>query len=65
MATNQDEKAGIGHDPRHGADDFDEAVQLAHEAASQKPSPWTPGMFRLYGVLAFAYLCGCLVRRLI
>ena len=65
MATQTSEKAGMGHDHRHGPDDFDEAVQLAHEAASQKSSPWTAGMFRLYGVLAFAYLCGCLVRAMI
>lgn len=36
------------------------AVQLAHEADDTKYSPWTKGMFMLYGVLALPYLCGCL-----
>lgn len=39
------------------------AVQLAHDAQNHSVSPWTGGMFRLYLVLACAYLCGCLVCR--
>ncbi|CEJ80033.1 Putative General substrate transporter [[Torrubiella] hemipterigena] len=35
-------------------------IQLAHDSGEQKLSPWTPSMFRLYAVLAVAYLCGCL-----
>ena len=36
------------------------AVQLAHDLEQQQYSPWTKNMFRLYGVLCIAYLCGCL-----
>lgn len=36
------------------------AIQLAESVASAKYSPWTARMFRLYGCLAIAYLCGCL-----
>ncbi|KAK3395352.1 hypothetical protein B0T20DRAFT_455256 [Sordaria brevicollis] len=38
----------------------DVAVQLAHDVDNTKYSPWSKGMFRLYLVLACAYLCGCL-----
>ncbi|OAA62868.1 major facilitator superfamily transporter lactose [Niveomyces insectorum RCEF 264] len=38
----------------------DLAVQLAHDADTEAYSPWTLHMFRLYLVLACAYLCGCL-----
>ncbi|KAJ6118998.1 hypothetical protein N7471_013618 [Penicillium samsonianum] len=37
-----------------------EAIQLAEAVESMKCSPWTPNMFRLYGCLTVAYLCGCL-----
>lgn len=37
-----------------------EALQLSDEVDAAKYSPWTKSMFRLYGVLAVAYLCGCL-----
>ncbi|KAJ5112149.1 hypothetical protein N7532_000194 [Penicillium argentinense] len=37
-----------------------EAIQLAEAVESTKCSPWTPNMFRLYGCLTIAYLCGCL-----
>lgn len=37
-----------------------EALQLSDDVDSTKYSPWTKSMFRLYGVLAVAYLCGCL-----
>ncbi|ORY68655.1 general substrate transporter [Pseudomassariella vexata] len=40
--------------------DVNTAVQLAHEVDDNRYSPWTPRMFRLYLVLAVAYLCGCL-----
>ncbi|KAH7195216.1 major facilitator superfamily domain-containing protein [Fusarium oxysporum] len=35
-------------------------LQLAHDVETKASSPWTVGMFRLYLVLACAYLCGCL-----
>jgi len=37
-----------------------EALQLSDEVDAARYSPWTKSMFRLYGVLAVAYLCGCL-----
>ena len=37
-----------------------DAIILATEADTTVYSPWTRSMFRLYGVLAIAYLCGCL-----
>lgn len=37
-------------------------IRLAHAVDDAQLSPWTPSMFRLYAVLAVAYLCGCLVR---
>lgn len=40
--------------------DVGDAIELAQQAASAKYSPWTPSMFRLYGCLTIAYLCGCL-----
>ncbi len=36
------------------------AVQLAHDVEQSKYSPFTVSMWRLYGVLWVAYLCGCL-----
>jgi hypothetical protein len=36
------------------------AVQLSEEAVYIKQSPWTSSMWKLYGCLAIAYLCGCL-----
>jgi hypothetical protein len=36
------------------------AVQLSEEAVHMKQSPWTSSMWKLYGCLAIAYLCGCL-----
>lgn len=50
-------------DGDEGIRDTGAAVQLAHDAQNHSVSPWTGGMFRLYLVLACAYLCGCLVRR--
>jgi len=37
-----------------------DAILLATEADTSIYSPWSKAMFRLYGVLAIAYLCGCL-----
>jgi hypothetical protein len=37
-----------------------DAILLATEADTSAYSPWSKAMFRLYGVLAIAYLCGCL-----
>lgn len=37
-----------------------DVVQIATEADTSNDSPWTLSMFRLYGVLSVAYLCGCL-----
>jgi hypothetical protein len=37
-----------------------DAIQLAEAVESTNYSPWTPSMFRLYGCLLIAYLCGCL-----
>jgi hypothetical protein len=59
MDYKADEKVAIDHgDEVH---DAHVAVQLAHDVENQKLSPWTPRMFRLYFILACAYLCGCLV----
>jgi hypothetical protein len=35
-------------------------VQIATDVDDSNDSPWTWSMFRLYGVLLVAYLCGCL-----
>lgn len=40
--------------------DFGTAVKLAHDASETKYSPYTLSMWRLYGCLWVAYLCGCL-----
>jgi hypothetical protein len=58
MDSKTDEKVAIEHGDDHH--DAQVAVQLAHDT-SKKLSPWTKPMFRLYLVLACAYLCGCLV----
>ncbi|KAL9562293.1 hypothetical protein ACKAV7_013376 [Fusarium commune] len=58
MDYKADEKVAVDHgDEVH---DAHVAVQLAHDVENQKLSPWTPRMFRLYFILACAYLCGCL-----
>ncbi|KAF5640032.1 sugar transporter (hexose transporter) [Fusarium tjaetaba] len=58
MDYKADEKVAVDHgDEVHEAH---VAVQLAHDVENQKLSPWTPRMFRLYFILACAYLCGCL-----
>lgn len=58
----KDSKADVSHishvdtldHPSH------DAVLIATEVESSDDSPWTLSMFRLYAVLALAYLCGCL-----
>ncbi|KAL2832616.1 general substrate transporter [Aspergillus cavernicola] len=35
-------------------------ARVAHDALTTKYNPWTVSMFRLYGCLVVAYLCGCL-----
>lgn len=47
---------GKGKDLQETSD----AIQLAEAVESTNCSPWTSSMFRLYGCLAIAYLCGCL-----
>jgi len=37
-----------------------DAIPLATAADTSTYSPWSLPMFRLYGVLSIAYLCGCL-----
>jgi hypothetical protein len=37
-----------------------DAIVLATEADTTIYSPWTKAMFKLYGILAIAFLCGCL-----
>jgi hypothetical protein len=44
----------------NGLDTVGGVLQLAHEVDSTKYKPFTMSMFRLYGVLFVAYLCGCL-----
>ena len=38
----------------------DEAVQLAYDVSDVPYKPYTLSMFRLYGCIMIAYLCGCL-----
>jgi hypothetical protein len=56
MDSKADEKGAVDHGTE---------INDAHDVQNQKLSPWTPTMFRLYLVLACAYLCGCLVRFLV
>ncbi|KAJ0122388.1 sugar transporter-like protein [Diaporthe amygdali] len=60
MATIDEKPTGI-HNVDHNDDvqTIDHVVHIAHETQG-KTSPWTWNMFRLYLVLAVAYLCGCL-----
>lgn len=50
MATVEEKGAAVDH--RDELHDADAAVQLAHEAETNKLSPWTVRMFRLYLVLS-------------
>jgi len=56
MADNEKEIGDV-HNIEHPSSD---AILLATAADAHEYSPWTASMFRLYGVLAIAYLCGCL-----
>jgi hypothetical protein len=69
MANYQDESKGASYvhedalsknDHNQRAQAVTNAVQLAEDVANTRYSPWTKSMFRLYGCLAIAYLCGCL-----
>ncbi len=53
------EKGEILFDEDVGAT-TENALQLGEAVAAYHPSPWTGSMFKLYGVLAFAYLNACL-----
>ena len=51
--------SGLDNNPKDlGA--VDEAVQLAHDVSDVVYKPYTWSMFRLYGCIMIAYLCGCL-----
>lgn len=51
--------SGLDQNPKdQGA--VDEAVQLAHDVSDVVYKPYTLSMFRLYGCILIAYLCGCL-----
>lgn len=68
MADTKTEPTVVGlHETVSGPDNntkdlgaVDEAVQLAHDVSGVEYSPYTLSMFRLYGCLLIAYLCGCL-----
>lgn len=59
MGFDEKETIGVSHINDLGKSSTD-AVLLATEADTTIYSPWSKSMFRLYGVLAVAYLCGCL-----
>lgn len=59
MATLDEKAPGIEH--QDDLYNVDTAVHIAHETTVEKVSPWTWPMFRLYLVLAVAYLCGCVL----
>jgi hypothetical protein len=58
------EQFEVGRDGVEGKEkdlqETSDAIQLAEAVASTKYNPWTASMFRLYGCLMIAYLCGCL-----
>ncbi|KAG4437670.1 hypothetical protein IFR05_006832 [Cadophora sp. M221] len=59
MGFDEKEAVGVSHINDLGKSSSD-AILLATEADTTIYSPWSKSMFRLYGVLAIAYLCGCL-----
>lgn len=65
MATIDEKPTGV-HSVDHHDDvpNIDHVVHIAHETEG-KTSPWTWPMFRLYLVLAVAYLCGYVIARLL
>lgn len=58
VATLVHEKGQVEHDEHTQA--VVNAVRLADDVANTKYNPWTKAIFRLYGCLTIAYLCGCL-----
>jgi hypothetical protein len=59
MADNEKDLADVSHINDIDAASSD-AILLATAADTTAYSPWSLPMFRLYGVLSIAYLCGCL-----
>ena len=55
----EEKERGMSHvnDIDNGSSD---AIIIATEADTTTYSPWSLAIFRLYGVLSIAYLCGCL-----
>lgn len=62
MTTQEKREPAVDHTEERSRPTADTAVELADQLEGEKLSPWTPALFRLYLVLAAAYLCGCLVR---
>ncbi|KAK3947842.1 hypothetical protein QBC32DRAFT_365494 [Pseudoneurospora amorphoporcata] len=61
MTRSINEKEAMGaHDDAFLESDVAVQLALAHDVDNTKYSPWSKSMFRLYLVLAGAYLCGCL-----
>lgn len=58
MATMDEKTPDVNHQDHDDLQQVDDAVQIAHETENKKISPWTWPMWRLYAVLAVAYLCG-------
>lgn len=60
MATLDEKPTGVQNVDHHDdVANVEQVVHIAHETEG-KTSPWTWNMWRLYLVLAVAYLCGCL-----
>ena len=61
MATFDEKPTGVQSVDHHDdVPNVDHVVHIAHETEG-KTSPWTWNMFRLYLVLAVAYLCGYVI----
>lgn len=58
MSSAAEKETAVAH--RDDLADADIAVQLAHDVDDTRYSAWSGRMFRLYLILACAYLCGCL-----
>lgn len=54
------EKAEVVLLEENTGQEIDNALRIMEGALEAKYSPWTRSMFRLYGCLTIAYLCGCL-----
>jgi hypothetical protein len=61
MVMKEKKELTISHRERQLRGNADTAAELSHQLEGEKLSPWTPALFRLYVVLAAAYMCGCLV----